>query len=184
MARKQAQAKSSASDLSWATNTAEETQAFAEQVGRLLKPGDVLALHGDLGSGKTTFVQGLVKGTGNAAAAVKSPTFVLVREYPGAVPVVHIDAYRLSGSPAAAWLDVEQLIHPDKITVIEWAERLTELLPDQRIDIQMEHISTNRRRITLIGQGARGSQLHASLAPTVQAPPESSSEETHGTLSD
>ena len=184
MARKQTEGKRTSTGLSWTTSTVEETHALAEQLSRLLKPGDVVALHGDLGSGKTTFVQGLAKGIGIADASVKSPTFVLVREYPGAVPVVHIDAYRLSGAPAAAWLDLELLIHPGKITVIEWAERLTELLPDQRIDIQLEHVSTNRRRITLVGQGARGGQLHASLASMVQSPPEAATEEAHGTLSD
>lgn len=183
MARKKDQHQAAPSAISWTTHNAEETQALAEAAGKLLKPGDVLALHGDLGSGKTTFVQGLVKGIGITAAAVKSPTFVLMREYPGAVPVVHIDAYRLEAAPDAAWLDVELLISPRKITVIEWAERLSKLLPDQRIDFKFEHVSTHRRRISLTGSGDRAGALQAALAST-QAPAETTLEEEHGTVGD
>ncbi len=179
MARKPPQKQSTEENPSWVTNTVEETQALAEKIGNCLKPGDVVALHGDLGSGKTTFVQGLVKGTGIASASVKSPTFVLMREYAGAPSVVHMDAYRLAAAPAAVWLDVEQLIHPDKITVIEWAERVSELLPDQRIDIEFAHLSTNRRRITLLAQSKAIKQRFQGLAPSHDI-----SEDTHGTACD
>ena len=164
MARQQAQKQSTEENPSWVTNTVEETQSLAEKIGKCLKPGDVLALHGDLGSGKTTFVQGLVKAAGIAPAAVKGPTFVLMREYAGATPVVHIDAYRLTGAPAAVWLDIEQFIRPEKITVIEWAERLSELLPDERMDIGFAHLSTNRRRITLLAQNEAVKQRFQHLA--------------------
>ena len=179
MARKPPQKQPAEENLSWVTNTVEETQNLAENIGKCLKPGDVLALHGDLGSGKTTFVQGLVKGTGIVSAAVKSPTFVLMREYAGTTPVVHIDAYRLAAAPSAIWLDVEQLIHPEKITVIEWAERLSDLLPDQRIDIEFAHLSTNRRRITLLPQSESVKQRFQGLAPSQDI-----SEDAHGAACD
>ena len=141
--------------LEFTTGSVEETQAFGERLGRALRPGDVIALSGALGSGKTTLMQGIAQGLGRDAETIKSPTFVLLREYPGEAPLVHIDGYRLEGAPAAAWLDVELLFSPDKITVIEWAERFGDLLPEARLDIQLAHVSTNRRRISLRSNAPR-----------------------------
>ena len=122
MAKKRGSQTDTAFDV--VTSTVEETQAFGEELGKLLKAGDAVALQGELGTGKTTLIQGITKGLGVTGVAVKSPTFVLMREYPGPVPVVHIDAYRLEGAPAAAWLDIDQLLGPEKVTLIEWAERV------------------------------------------------------------
>ncbi|MBI4598125.1 MAG: tRNA (adenosine(37)-N6)-threonylcarbamoyltransferase complex ATPase subunit type 1 TsaE [Candidatus Omnitrophica bacterium] len=138
------------------TASVEETHALGEQLGRLLQPGDVVALRGELGSGKTTLIQGIAKGLGCDPHRVKSPTFVLMREYSGPAPVVHIDGYRLSGAPAAAWLDVDLMFSPSKITLIEWAERFEGVLPSDHVEISLAHVSTNRRRITFRGTGARG----------------------------
>lgn len=168
----------------WTTASVEETRALAEQVGGLLKAGDVVALQGELGSGKTAFVQGLVKGAGVASASVKSPTFVLMREYAGSPSITHIDAYRLSGSPSAAWLDVEQLIKPEAITVIEWAQHLESLLPDQRIDLQLEHVSTHRRKITLKGVSQRSEQLRSALAAWELPSRQEDKEGPNGTVGD
>jgi len=133
----------------------EETQAFGEKLGRALRAGDVVALHGELGTGKTTLIQGLARGLGLGADAVKSPTFVLMREYPGAVPLIHIDGYRLEGAPSVAWLDLDLMFSPQKITVIEWAERFEGLLPEDAVTLQLAHVSANRRRITVSGTGLR-----------------------------
>jgi tRNA threonylcarbamoyladenosine biosynthesis protein TsaE len=137
----------------------EETQAFGEALGRLLQPGDVVALQGELGSGKTTLIQGLARGMGLAPEAVKSPTFVLMREYPGPTPLIHIDGYRLDSAPQAAWLDLELLFSPHKVTVIEWAERFGDVLPEERIMLELSHISANRRRVSLAASSARGADL-------------------------
>ncbi len=155
------------------SRSVEETQAFGERLGRRLRPGDVVALRGELGTGKTTLIQGIAKGLGLDPAVVKSPTFVLVREYPvpsavGAGPsgdatVAHVDGYRLSGAPAAAWLDMELIVSPAKITLIEWAERFEGLLPDDHLEVRLEHVSTNRRRLTLIPHGARADALTVNL---------------------
>ena len=131
------------------SSSPEETQALGERVGRLLRPGDVVALSGELGSGKTTLIQGMAKGLGLEPDVVKSPTFVLMREYAGPIPLIHVDGYRLEGAPAAAWLDLDLLLSPRKVTVIEWAERFEGLLPPQALDVQLEHVSTNRRRIRI-----------------------------------
>ncbi len=145
------------------TNSVEETQALGVQLGRLLQAGDVVALHGELGSGKTTLIQGIAQGLGRDPNAIKSPTFVLMREYPGEIPLVHIDGYRLSGAPAAAWLDVELIFSPDKITLIEWAERFGELLPENHIEIQLSHVSANRRRLVIAATRARACEIIATL---------------------
>ena len=145
------------------SGSVEETQAFGERVGRALRAGDVIALHGELGSGKTTLIQGLARGAGRNPDIVKSPTFVLLREYPGKTPLVHIDGYRLEGAPAAAWLDVDLLLSPHKITLIEWAERFEGLLPEERLELRLAHVSANRRRIVVTGVGTRGRELASLL---------------------
>ncbi|MBI4003925.1 MAG: tRNA (adenosine(37)-N6)-threonylcarbamoyltransferase complex ATPase subunit type 1 TsaE [Candidatus Omnitrophica bacterium] len=155
----------------------EETQALGEQLGRSLRPGDVVALCGELGSGKTTLVQGIARGLGRDPETIKSPTFVLMREYPpgppaaiagagGDVPVIHIDGYRLEGPPAVSWLDIDLIFSPHKITLIEWAQRFTGLLPDDVVTVQLTHVSTNRRRLILHSTGPRSQAIVAALRPS------------------
>ena len=141
----------------------EETQALGEQIGRQLAAGDVVALHGELGSGKTTLIQGIARGLGRNSGAVKSPTFVLMREYPGDPLVVHIDGYRLEGAPAVAWLDVDLMFSPSNITLIEWAERFGDVLPSDHLAVQLAHVSANRRRLRVSGTGPRAAAIIAQL---------------------
>ena len=163
------------------SGSVEETQAFGERLGRALRAGDVIALHGELGSGKTTLIQGIARGLGRDPRTVKSPTFVLMREYPGETPMVHIDGYRLEGAPAAAWLDAELMFSSQKITVIEWAERFEGLLPDDRLELQLAHVSANRRRISVSGTGQRSKAvvdgLESRFSSTVHGPRSTASEE-------
>ena len=114
--------KSAGRRLERVTSSVEETQAVGEQLGQSLRPGDVVALRGELGSGKTTLIQGIARGLGRAPESIKSPTFVLMREYSGEVPLIHIDGYRLEGAPAASWLDLDLLFLPRKINLLERAE--------------------------------------------------------------
>lgn len=139
----------------WTSGSVQETRDFGEQLGRLLAPGDVVALFGELGSGKTTLVQGIAQGLGFQPQQIKSPTFVLMREYPGDVTLVHLDGYRLEGAPAVSWPDAELMFGPSKITVIEWAERFEGVLPPDHLAIRLEHVSANRRRLSLLPQGER-----------------------------
>lgn len=154
------------------TGSVEETQAFGERLGRALRAGDVVALFGELGSGKTTLIQGIAQGLGRDAARIKSPTFVLMREYPGETPLVHIDGYRLSGAPAAAWLDIEQIFSPHKITLIEWAERFEGLLPAAYVGVQLRHVSANRRAITVAAHGARAEEIARAAQAAAPGAPE------------
>ena len=155
--------KSAGRRLERVTSSVEETQAVGEQLGQSLRPGDVVALRGELGSGKTTLIQGIARGLGRAPESIKSPTFVLMREYSGEVPLIHIDGYRLEGAPAASWLDLDLIFSPRKVTLIEWAERFGELLPDDRLEVHLEHVSTNRRRLAISGTGPRGQAIISDL---------------------
>lgn len=141
------------------THTAEETQELGRRLGERLAGGDVLALIGELGAGKTTFVHGLVQGLGGDPADVKSPTFVLMREYRGRVPLVHIDSYRLAGADDARWLDVDWFFSPRKVTAIEWADRITECLPTEYLEIRFQHKTAKQRSIQLIPHGERIAQV-------------------------
>ena len=141
------------------SGSVEETQALGECLGGALQPGDVVALSGELGSGKTTFIQGLARGLGLDPQAVKSPTFVLMREYPGETPLVHVDGYRLEGPPSVSWLDLDLIFSPRKVTVIEWAERFGPLLPEPHLAVQLSHVSANRRRLNFVLSGPRADAL-------------------------
>ncbi|HEX9780229.1 MAG TPA: tRNA (adenosine(37)-N6)-threonylcarbamoyltransferase complex ATPase subunit type 1 TsaE [bacterium] len=157
------------------TASPEDTETFGARLGRLLRPGDVVALEGELGSGKTTLVRGIARGLGLNPDAVRSPTFVLLREYPGEVPVVHVDGYRLEHAPDAAWLDLDLVFAPEKITLIEWAQRFEGLLPGEHVNIKLEHVSANRRRLSVELSGARAEALREALrasGPVVSPEPE------------
>lgn len=147
------------------SRSAEQTEQLGEQLGRALKAGDVVGLFGELGTGKTTLVRGLAKGVGLDPDVVKSPTFVLLREYPGTIPLIHIDGYRLEGSgTAVVWEDPDWLFSPKKITVIEWADRFGEWLPDDAVQVHLAHKTTNQRTLRITGQGPRAAALVAALA--------------------
>src|SRR3989338_3720662 len=121
-------------EFSVKTTSAEETVRFGTCLGSFLKKGDVFALEGDLGGGKTTLVKGIVQGVnGCSDAEVTSPTFVLMHEYPGPVTIYHIDAYRLANSEDARRAGLEEFLYGEIITVVEWADRIRPILPDSRL---------------------------------------------------
>lgn len=120
------------------TRSAAETQALAAALAAEMPPGTVLCLHGDLGAGKTCFVQGLAKALG-VRRPVGSPTFTLINEYRGTRPLAHIDLYRIRGAGDAFGLGLEDyLFHHGGIVAIEWAERVEELLPEGCWHVRME----------------------------------------------
>lgn len=119
------------------TNSPEETWALAAELANELAPGTVIALHGDLGSGKTCLVQGLAAALG-IDEPVTSPTYTLIGEYQGRLPLHHIDLYRLSGPEEAVGLGLDEYFDADGITAIEWAERAEGLLPPDLLHIRIE----------------------------------------------
>ena len=127
-----------------------ETQALGERLGSRLGRGDVVACIGPLGTGKTCFLQGLARGLG-VAAAVTSPTFVLVNEYRGRLPVYHVDAYRTESLGELVDLGLEEMLHGEGVTIVEWADKLLPLLPPRTITVTIEGLGDEPRRIELTG---------------------------------
>jgi tRNA threonylcarbamoyladenosine biosynthesis protein TsaE len=135
------------------TLTPEETRAAGERLAHELEPGDVVALTGDLGAGKTCFVQGLVRGLG-APTWATSPTFVLVNEYRGRLPVHHVDAFRVRGPDEMVDVGLLELMDGEGVTVIEWAERVRALLPDRAIHVEIAGVGDEPRTIRILPGGA------------------------------
>ena len=133
---------------SLAAATAEATAAAGEALGRDLRAGDVVALYGELGAGKTCFVQGLVRGLGVEGRAT-SPTFVLVNEYRGRLPVHHVDAYRTASLTELIDLGLLDLMGGDGVTLIEWADRAEPLLPARTVRVRIEGLGDEPRAITI-----------------------------------
>ena len=130
------------------TNSQEETRELGKKIAVALKSGDVVALVGDLGSGKTTFVQGLAEGLG-IINYVRSPSFTIVNEYKGKFPLYHIDLYRLDSLDDITHTGIEDFFYTDGVTVIEWAERALPLLPPEYTLIRFYYTGENTRRIEI-----------------------------------
>jgi len=141
------------------SHSPEETRALAARLGRGLAPGDVVALNGELGSGKTEFVHGLAQGLAVEPHLVASPSFTLVHEYPGRLTLVHLDLYRLEDLPSELLPDLEEYLAGDRGVAVEWARRLAPLLPGDYLEIDLEIIGENERRLTFIGHGERSGEL-------------------------
>jgi tRNA threonylcarbamoyladenosine biosynthesis protein TsaE len=124
------------------TSAPEETEAAGEELGRRLRKGDLVLLKGELGAGKTTFVRGMARGAGSSAA-VASPTFQLVRIYPGRLQLAHVDLYRIENSTELADVGIDELADAGAV-VVEWGDRIE--VPDAAL-IEIEHLGGDRRRI-------------------------------------
>lgn len=140
-------------------DSATATQALAARLAADLGPGDVLCLRGDLGAGKTTFVQGLARALG-VAAPVTSPTFTLVQEYEGGrLPLFHFDLFRLGGPADVADLGWDEYLARGGICVVEWPDKIETVLPLEWLEIRLEELEEEgdaaARRITLIPHGSR-----------------------------
>ena len=129
---------------------AAETQAIGEALGARLGPGAVVACTGELGAGKTCFLQGLARGLG-VTGDVTSPTFVLINQYRGRLPVHHLDAYRTGSLTELVDLGVEEMLHGDGVTVVEWADKLLPLLPARTITVTIIGLGDETRQITIAG---------------------------------
>jgi tRNA threonylcarbamoyladenosine biosynthesis protein TsaE len=140
------------STYQYETKSAEETMSFAEKLGSLLQRGDVLTLAGDLGAGKTTFTKGLAKGLG-VTRTVNSPTFTIIKEYSGRLPLYHMDVYRLEDSDED--LGFEEYFSGDGVCVVEWAVFIEDYLPEERLELVISHKGDDEREIQLKPIGSR-----------------------------
>ena len=146
------------------THSAEETIAIGHQLGELLSPGQTIALCGPLGSGKTTFTKGVAVGLGVAdGREVKSPTFVLIKEYAGRVPIAHVDLYRLEQLADAERIGLDAYLDGRAVCLIEWAEKFPALLPPDHLRITFSHHTPTERRLVVTAHGAASHQLLAAF---------------------
>lgn len=152
------------------TETADRTREVGRALASMLEPRDTVVLTGDLGAGKTTLVQGIGRGLG-VDDHVASPTFTLVREYTGRLDVAHVDVYRLERVQDVLDLALDELGGPDRVLLIEWGDAVSDLLPDDRLRVELttERADTETRRIVITPQGrswvARWERLEQVLEP-------------------
>lgn len=142
------------------TAAAQQTQALAQRLGRLSAPGDWIGLTGDLGAGKTCFVQGLAAGLDvPAETAVTSPTFVLLQTYPGRCPLHHLDLYRLGDADELFEIGYDDLLAGEGVCAVEWCDQIPAAIPADGLLIALELIDETSRRIHLGALGPRGLEL-------------------------
>ncbi len=138
-------------DRSFISGSPEETLQLGERLAEGLRPGDCLALVGELGAGKTTLIKGLARGLGIPEDEVVSPTFMLIREHcRGRLPLFHVDAYRISRPEELLEVGLEEYLLSDEgVTVIEWADRVRGLIPPSCIEVELTVLSEDERRIVI-----------------------------------
>ncbi|MEQ2527922.1 tRNA (adenosine(37)-N6)-threonylcarbamoyltransferase complex ATPase subunit type 1 TsaE [Robertmurraya yapensis] len=144
------------SEYTFTTTQPSETMDFAKRLGQLLQPSDVIALEGDLGAGKTTFTKGLAEGL-EIKKTVNSPTFTIIKEYHGRLPLYHMDVYRVEDSYED--LGFDEYFEGSGVTVVEWAHLIEDQLPDELLTIQLKHGENDTRTISLEPKGARYEEL-------------------------
>lgn len=141
------------------TRSREETEAVGERLGRAAKPGDVVALWGELGAGKTVLARGLARGLGLDERLVTSPTFVILHEHlEGRLPFFHLDLYRIAPTDAegTGW---REAVDSGGVAAIEWPDRVADDLPADRLDVRISHLGADERRIRFEPTGPRSGAL-------------------------
>ncbi len=138
--------------LDFISHSEAQTRRLGARLAPFLHPGDVLALQGELGSGKTRWVQGVCQGLA-VTNPVNSPTFTLVNEYQGQYPVYHIDLYRLDTGADLLTIGLEDYLYGDGVSLIEWADRAADFLPADHLSVEFYHLGETKRRIFLQAHG-------------------------------
>jgi len=136
------------------TKSEEETREIGRMIGKNLLPGDIICLIGELGSGKTTITQGIAQGLG-VRVSVTSASFKLINEYKGRIPVYHFDLFRLDKLSEIEELGYREYFYDQGVTIIEWAEKIRPLWPEERIEIELKIISENNREIKITNLATR-----------------------------
>lgn len=153
------------SRLAIISGSSQETEEAGRQLGALLAGGNFIALHGELGSGKTCFTRGVVAAAApESAHLVSSPTFAIMNEYPGAIPVYHFDFYRLNNGHEIVELGFEEYLHGNGICIAEWSERLGELLPPDHLSVNFEYTGDDQRNISFEATGTETEGLLSRFA--------------------
>jgi tRNA threonylcarbamoyladenosine biosynthesis protein TsaE len=147
---------------SWSvlTRSPRQTMNWGSRLGRLLKGGEIIALIGELGSGKTCFVRGETQGLEVGKEAwIRSPTFTLINEYHGRLPVYHIDLYRVESRAQLEGLNLREYLYADGVSLIEWFEHLPADEVDEFLEVRVAYIDGNRRQLTFSPHGRRYEEI-------------------------
>ena len=134
--------------LTFTTSSAEETITLGEKIGRLLKKGDIIAMKGTLAAGKTTITKGIAKALG-ITDTITSPTFCLISEYQGTMPLYHMDVYRLDGTEDFINLGTDDMLYGDGVSIIEWSEKIMDELPSNTIVLKITPQNDGKRLIEI-----------------------------------
>lgn len=146
------------------------TDRLGRAIGSVLTGGESLALSGTLGAGKTALVRGIAAGLGAPAAAVSSPTFVLLHEYRGRLPLAHIDLYRLNSSKEVETIGLGDYLCGQTVVAVEWADKAPGILPDDRLEMELRHRTVQSRSITFTATGPLSAALLSRLK-NYESPP-------------
>jgi len=141
-------------NLTIITKSSEETKNLGEELSKLTKPGDLLAFYGELGAGKTCFIQGISRGL-KVKDYVTSPSFTIINEYQGKIPIYHFDLFRLDNAEEIIELGYHEYFYGEGLTVIEWAGKIEQLLPKEHLKIKIKFKDRYQRKISFISQGDR-----------------------------
>ena len=131
------------------SNSVKSTIEYGREFAENLKIGDVVCLEGDLGAGKTHFVKGVASYFGVSEEKVNSPTFTLINEYNGEIPIYHFDCYRLKSFNEALEIGIEEYLYGDGVSIIEWPSKIKDLIPDNAIKIEIKHTGASERSILI-----------------------------------
>ena len=146
--------------LQLSSHSPKDTKTHGQRIGQFLQAGDVVCLYGELGSGKTVLTKGLAKGLGVPREdVVRSPSFVLIHQYEGRIPVYHVDLFRLDGPADLDDIGLRELLAGEGVVIVEWADKLGPLRPEERLDITLQHGDAETRLITVRPWGPRYLQL-------------------------
>ncbi|MBN1994668.1 MAG: tRNA (adenosine(37)-N6)-threonylcarbamoyltransferase complex ATPase subunit type 1 TsaE [Anaerolineae bacterium] len=154
--------------LDFISHSEAQTRRLGARLAEFLEPGDVLALEGELGSGKTRWAQGVCQGLA-VTDPVNSPTFTLVNEYQGRLPVYHIDLYRLDQATEVFTFGLEDYLYGAGVSLIEWADRAEDFLPDDYLTVELHHLEETKRRIVLRSHSQRFVTVLAAFKETAFA---------------
>ena len=149
--------------LEFKTNNAKETEELGLRIGQALRGGEILAMTGDLGAGKTTMTKSLASGL-DIDEHITSPTFTIVNEYEGRLKLFHFDVYRIADVEEMYDLGFEEYIYSGGVCIIEWSNLIEEILPDDTINIQILYIDDNKRQINITGKGSKFENLKKELS--------------------
>jgi tRNA threonylcarbamoyladenosine biosynthesis protein TsaE len=173
------------SSLPWklTSSSHQQTDWLGQVLGRTFRGGETIALYGPLGAGKTALVRGIAQGLGASPTAVTSPTFVVIHEYQGRLPLAHMDWYRIRSLRELESTGVMEYFSGQTVTAIEWADKGLDLLPQDRIEVTLSHRTAQSRSIQLNATGPTSKDILARARRAHQAPPHQGSDKKGATRS-